>query len=70
MEPIFEIHERDTGKHYKIYENGEVEGFSKDSWIINNIPLKEMYLQALGLLEKNYQNNPKYNMKKFIPINQ
>ncbi len=33
---IFEINERDTGKQYRIYSNGEIEGFSDDAWVINH----------------------------------
>ncbi|MCK5608680.1 hypothetical protein KAR91_42780 [Candidatus Pacearchaeota archaeon] len=36
MEPIFEVIDGD--KHYKIYENGEIEGFGDDVTIFNRIP--------------------------------
>jgi hypothetical protein len=35
--PIFEIVDGD--KHYKVYENGTIEGFSKDVYIINRIQI-------------------------------
>ena len=67
--PIFEIIDGD--KHYKIYENGDIEGFSKDAWIINRIFVKESYLQAVGLLEKNYWKNPKYKeFEEMLTVNQ
>lgn len=36
MEPIFEIIDGD--KHYKIYENGKIEGFNKGAIVFNRIP--------------------------------
>ena len=35
--PIFEIRTKDN--HYKIYENGTIEGFPLDSYIINRIQI-------------------------------
>ena len=60
--PIFEIIDGD--KHYKIYENGDIEGFSEDAWIINRIPVKETYLKTVGLLKKSYRKSSKYKKLK------
>lgn len=35
--PIFEVESGD--KHYKIYENGTIDGFPKDAFIINRIQI-------------------------------
>lgn len=52
MQPIFEIIDGD--KHYKIYENGKIEGFNKGAIVFNRIPgriwriiAKEKKLQKL-----------------------
>jgi len=37
-EPIFEVIDGD--KHYKIYENGRIEGFPSGCTVINGIPIK------------------------------
>lgn len=34
--PIFEV--TDGDKHYKIWYNGEIEGFGEDATVINRIP--------------------------------
>ena len=67
--PIFEIIDGDI--HYKIYENGDIKGFSEDAWIINRIPVKETYLQTIGLLKKNYRKSSKYKkFEEMLTVNQ
>ena len=43
-EPIFEIVDGD--KHYKLWQNGKAEGFSKYALIINRIQMKIDSLEA------------------------
>jgi len=44
-EAIFEVHSRD-GHTWKIYENGKIEGFPRDVWIVNNIFLRLCSLRS------------------------
>lgn len=42
MRPIFEIFSPDMSRHYKIYANGQIEGFEPGMCIVNSIhPLYE-----------------------------
>ena len=49
--PIFIITGKDTGKAYKIYLNGNVEGFDEDVHISNYIP--SIFLRELAIVKHN-----------------
>lgn len=44
--PIFEVRYKDNDRHYKIYENGMIEGFEAGAIIINRIPPRIYEAQA------------------------
>ena len=53
--PIFTITGKESGKIYKIYLNGTVEGFDEDVSIFNQIPTymsKEVHTNRVGDLHK------------------
>ena len=53
VEPIFEVFSMDKKHHYKIYENGRIEGFPKGMVIFNRIIPKVHQLQGkIKMLEK------------------
>lgn len=45
--PIFEVFNKDKSKHFKIYEDGGIDGFGEGMCIINRIPSRSNYLLAL-----------------------
>jgi len=57
VKPIFEIIDGD--KHYKVYANGEIEGFGKDATIINSV---------LAAILTYHENQEKHDFKEFVSI--
>jgi hypothetical protein len=52
MKPIFEIISKDIT--FKIYEDGRTEGFSKDSIVINRIPVRiaSAYVDGMAKIKR------------------
>lgn len=48
-EPIFEVREHTTGKIYRIWANGETEGFEGNCLVINRVTMLCHAIEALTL---------------------
>ena len=77
--PIFKITGKDSGKVYKIYLNGNVEGFDEDVAIFNQIPsimgndaeirVRQIFVDALTNLGKTMENFG-YKPEYFYSVNE
>jgi hypothetical protein len=65
MKPIFEI--IDGKKHYKIYENGQIEGFRQNAVVFNRLPGR--ILQEITQTEQNKKKIEKVLVENMVLVN-